>query len=59
MLVIVALLVVAVVVALILAAMRPNVFSVQRSIGIRAPADRIIGKDFARSQARTKATAEG
>ncbi len=42
MLVIVALLVAAVVLVLILAAMRPNEFSVQRSIGIRAPADRIF-----------------
>jgi len=38
MLVIVAMLVVAIVV-LIMAAMRPNEFSVKRSIGIRAPAD--------------------
>ena len=42
MLVIVAMLVVAIVVVLIMAAMRPNEFSVKRSIGIRAPAERIF-----------------
>jgi hypothetical protein len=43
---------------LVFAATRPDSFSVRRAISIKAPPDRMVGKDFEAGLASLKAIAE-